>query len=717
MVFVVLDDVGYSDLGSYGSEILTPHMDRLAREGVRFTNFHVTAMCSPTRASLLTGRNAHSVGVGIVAEWANGLSGYDGRIYPTAGTVPEVLRLAGFHTMAVGKWHLAHTEEYGAAGPFSNWPLGKGFDRWYGYHGSLSDSFFPELNVDNQPIHLNPPEDYHLSEDLVGRAIEMVRDHCTSAPERPFFLYLAFGACHWPHHAPKAYIDRFRGHYDQGWDATREERFRRQLAMGLFPESTTLAPRNGDVAAWCDVQKDSNICRLSTRLQEAYAGFLAHTDDQVGRFVAYLESIGQLDNTILVLLSDNGASAEGGPTGAINLRKHMVYEPDDPEIAIRHIDKIGSADAYNHYPTGWAQVSNTPLKWYKKDTHGGGVRAPLIVRWPQGVEARGELRTQFHHVIDIAPTVYDWLGVKMPEVINGIEQQPLHGVSMRYAIEDAKRPTTRSIQHFELLGDRALWHDGWKAVTRHVKGRSIDDDVWELYHLNADFSETNDLAESETERLERLRGLWLEEAQKYSVLPIDDREWERAAERMRAESREYYDYFPGMARIDRLMAPDVTGRGFRIEAELLRGNSAPQGVLFAWGSCFGGLVLYIKDAVIVLEYIFSQDERTVLHCTDTQQPGSAHVSAMFRNVGNEAFEVTLGGTGLESTTARIPRTWPTHGMTAGVSCGMDAGHPVSDAYPRPFIFPEAVLRRVRVIVEPGAPQTPKPTKPSLFAED
>lgn len=716
VLFIVLDDVGFSDLGCYGSEIPTPRIDQLAAEGLRYNNFHVTAMCSPTRACLLTGRNAHSVGVGIIAEWANGQPGYDGRIYPSAGTLPEILRGQRYNTMAVGKWHLAGTEEYGAAGPFSNWPLGKGFNRWYGFHGALADQYYPELYVDNHPIHLDPPKDYHLSEDLVDQSLAMIRDHETSAPSSPFMMYVAFGACHWPHQAPAEYIDRFKGKYDQGWDVVRRQRLQRQIELGIVPPDTELAPLNEDVKPWEEVQKDDAVVTLSTRLQEAYAGFMVHTDDQIGRLIDGLKAMNLLDDTIVVLLSDNGASPEGGPTGAINLRKHMVYELDDPQQAVKHLDKIGSAHAFNHYPTGWAQVSNTPLKWYKKDTHGGGVRAPLIVRWPRGIQARGEIREQFHHVIDVAPTVYELLGVTPPATLAGVEQQPLHGTSMAYSFDRAQAPTQRTKQYFELLGDRALWQDGWKVVTRHRKGTPMESDVWELYHLDKDFSEARNLAQAEPARLREMVDGWFTEAEKYSVLPLDDREWERAAERIREGSRAEYVYRPNMARIDRLMAPDVTGKDFRIDAELTKADAPLDGVLFAWGSRLGGLVIYARQGRLTLEYVFSQDERTVISVDDTLKPGRAIVSATFKRNGQGGLDVGLTGTGLEKASGQSAKAWPTHGMTAGISCGHDAGHPVSDDYAAPYPFSGAALSRVTLTVrQDGA--VPLEQLASAFLED
>ena len=701
VVIVVLDDVGFSDLGCYGSEIATPAMDKLAAEGIRYNNFHVTAMCSPTRASLLTGRNPHSVGVGIIAEWANGMPGYDGRIHASAGTLAEVLRGEGYNTMAVGKWHLAGTEEYGAAGPFSNWPLGKGFNRWYGFHGALADQYHPELYIDNHAIHFDASLDYHLTEDLVDQSIGMMRDHLVSGRDRPFFLYLALGACHWPHHAPKDFMDRYRGRYGQGWDAIRQARIQKQIEMGIVPPNTELADRNPGVQPWSEVLADDDLTQLSTRLQEAYAAFLAHTDTHIGRLLDELKTLGIDQDTAVLLMSDNGASPEGGPTGAINLRKHMVYEKDDPKQAVKHLDKIGSDRAYNHYSTGWAQVSNTPLKWYKKQTHGGGIRAPLIVKWPGVVPADAAVRPQFFHVIDVMPTLLKNIGIKAPTSIAGVAQQAFQGMDMSPSFMASELHVRRKLQYFELLGDRAIWVDGWKAVCRHTKGVDPDSEIWELYHLDVDFSEIHDLAQEQPERLAKMKTLWLQEAKANQVLPLDDREWDRAADRIREHSRAVHVFYPGMSRVDRLMGPDVTGRSFSIKAEILK-TGPLQGVLLAWGSRFGGLSFFLQNGEIVLQYVFSQDESYELRIAETLKLGVAVMLANFTRNSDQSLDLTLTGSGLKSATFRIAKTWPTHGMTAGLSCGADRGHPVTDAYERPYAFGGGTLKKVIVEVSDKA---------------
>jgi arylsulfatase A-like enzyme len=691
IVFIVLDDVGFSDLGCYGSEIATPRMDALAAGGLRYSNFHVTAMCSPTRACLLTGRNAHAVGMGIIAEWSSGFPGYRGRVTRQTATVPEILRDHAYGTYAVGKWHLTGVAEYGSAGPTDDWPLGRGFSRWYGFHGALADQWNPELYQDNRPIHLTPGPGYHLSSDLVDHAIADVRDHVTTAPNRPFFLYLAFGACHWPHHVPRSYIERQRGRYDVGWDEIRAQRLQSQLDLKIVPADTRLAPRNPGVEPWASLP--AGVRKLAARLQETYAAFLEHTDAEIGRLIDFLAALGRLENTLIVLLSDNGASSEGGATGAINLRKHMVYEEEPPDVGLAHLDEIGGDLSFNHYPTGWAQVSNTPLKWYKKDTHGGGIRAPLIIHWPKRIAARGEIRTQFHHVTDLAPTLYELLKTEVPKEHHGVSQMPMHGISMAYTFDRPEEPTRKQMQHFELLGDRAIWHAGWKAVSRHVKGSDFDADRWELYRLDKDFSEIDDLASNEPERLRELVALWQLEAEKYDVLPLDDRDWERAAARLRMNPKTRYEYLGQMARVDRLLAPDITDRSYIVTAEFVPSHQETTGIILAWGSRFAGFTIYLKDSRVWYEYVYSESVR---HVTSAEfccpASGSAKIRLQFERTGKNSGRAHLAVGDAAPVTVEIPKTWPTHGTTAGLNCGQDAGAPVSDAYRRPFRFTGDTLR-------------------------
>ena len=689
VVMIVLDDVGFADLGCYGSEIATPRVDSLAAEGLRYSNFHVTSMCSPTRACLLTGRNAHAVGVGIIAEWSGGFPGYEGRITRRAVTLPEILRDNDYATYASGKWHLTNVADYGAAGPHDDWPLGRGFMRWYGFHGALMDHWQPELYEDNSPLHFTPPEGYHLSTDLVDRAMDYVRDHVTATQgRRPFHLYLAFGACHWPHHVPAEFIERYRGRYDVGWDVIREQRLARQKAIGIVPEDTRLAPRNQGVDAWEALPADMRS--VATRLQETYAAFLEHTDHEIGRLVDYLAAVGRLEDTAIVLLSDNGASAEGGPTGAMSMRKHYAYEPETPAIGAAQRERIGGRRSYSHYPWGWAQVSNTPLKWYKKDTHGGGIRAPLIVHWPQRIGRPGAIRSQYHHVIDVMPTLLDLLGLSAPESYRGVKQLPVHGISLAYTFDQPDAPTRKEIQYFELLGDRALWHHGWKAVARHEKGEDFDADRWELYHLDKDFSETEDLAAAHPGKLKELIDLWWGEAEKYGVLPLDDRDLERGQAGLKARSLSRYEYLPGMARIDRMNAPDITDRSWRALIDV-EGDEDTEGVILAWGSRFGGLVTYVQNGLLTFEYVYAEFASQVLRAL--MPVGRARIALEFGRAAERQGRASLAIDGREVASVDIAKTWTTYGTTAGLTCGL-AGVPVSEAFAPPFPFTGTIHRLV-----------------------
>jgi arylsulfatase len=696
ILFIVLDDVGFADLGCYGSEIATPHADRLAARGLRYQNFHVTSMCSPTRACLLTGRNAHAVGVGIIAEWSTGFPGYRGRVTRSAATLAEILRDHAYATAAVGKWHLTPLPEATAAGPFHDWPLSRGFDRWYGFHGALTDQWHPELFEDNHAVEVGGPG-YHLSEDLVDRAIAAVRDQRAVAPERPFFLYLAFGACHWPHHVPAPYVERYRGRYDGGWDAIRAERLARQRALGIVPAGAQLPPRNPDVKAWDALTADER--RVFARLQEAYAAFLEHTDAQIGRLVAYLDASGCLDDTLVALLSDNGASPEGGASGAVNQRKHLNYEPETLGDSLAALEVIGSERAFNHYPTGWAQASNTPLRWYKKDTHGGGIRAPLVIQWPSRIRAGGGVRAQYHHVTDVVPTVLEILRIEAPTVYRGVPQLPVQGVPFTYTFDAPDAPTRKVTQHYELLGDRALWHRGWKAVARHDKGADFESDRWELYHLDEDFSELRDLAEKHPDKLRELVDRWWAEAGANQVLPLDDREYERVAENIRARARTRYVYYPGMARLDRLSAPAITDRSWSIAAEVDVPAGGAEGVLLASGTWFAGYVLYVQKGRLVWEYVYSLRERHVMRSTEPVPSGRHRLRYEFARTGPRRGRGSLWIDDRRVGEIELAKTWPVHGLTGGLFCGRDGGAPVSSAYAAPFAFTGTIHR---VVVELGA---------------
>ncbi|HUD15691.1 MAG TPA: arylsulfatase, partial [Acidimicrobiales bacterium] len=486
VVLVLLDDTGFSHFGCYGSDLATPNIDRLASGGLRYSNFHVTPLCSPTRASLLTGRNHHTVGMRSLSNFDSGYPHMRGHISNHAATVAEVLRDEGYATFALGKWHLCAMENASAAGPYDQWPCQRGFDRYYGFLEGETDQFHPELVYDNHAVEppATPDQGYHLSEDLVDHAIGFIHDSVSIRPDRPFFTYLAFGAMHAPHQAPAPYLEKYRGRFDDGWDVAREKWFARQLGMGLLPADTELAPRNPGVEPWDSLPTNQKL--LAARLQEAFAAFLEHTDAQIGRLVDALEELGRLDNTLFILLSDNGASQEGGPFGVMHEMKYFNFLVETPDEAVERIDDIGGPHSHANYPWGWAQAGNTPFKWYKQNTHEGGVHVPLIVHWPDRITDRGGLRDQFHHVSDVVPTIYQILGIEPPDTYRGLEQIPIAGESLAYTFDAPDAPDAKQVQYFEMMGHRAIYSNGWKAVTRHPPGVPFDDDVWELYHLAED---------------------------------------------------------------------------------------------------------------------------------------------------------------------------------------------------------------------------------------
>ena len=700
ILFIVLDDVGFSDLGCYGSEIGTSHMDALASGGIQYTNFHATPMCSPTRACLITGRNSHAVGMGAIAEWSCGFPGYEGQITHKAATLAEILKENGYNTMCVGKWHLTPLESMNAAGPMDQWPTGRGFERWYGFHGAIMDQWYPEMYEDNHVTEAPLQPGSHLSEILVDRAIQNIRDQQSIAPEKPFFMYLAFAACHWPHQVPESYLNKYEGKYAEGWDVIRQKRYQRQKDLGVIPKSTLLAPRNPGVPEWENLDEDQR--RFAAKLQESYAGMLEHTDDQIGRVLDFLNESGLRDNTLVVLISDNGATAEGGETGSVYHRRHIFIERETREDRVAGINKIGSEFASNCYPDGWAQVSNTPLKWYKKDTHGGGVVTPVIFNWPTIIKVDESIRRQFHHVVDVTPTILDVLGIGQPTEFKGTEQLPVDGISMRYTFDPRMSPNKRETQYFEILGDRAIWHNGWKAVARHEKGTDFNTDRWELYHTDQDFSECKDLAETEPGKLKELIDLWWREAERNNVLPLDDREWDRFVAINEKNLRLDYTFHQNMARIDRLSAPDITDRSFTIIAELNITENVCEGIILAYGNRIAGYVLCVMDGRLYFEYVLTEKKRYIIESQNKLPKGAVVVGYQFRRTGSRQGVGTLLVNNQAVGAVELPKTWGIHAITGGLRCGVDTGSPVSDAYSRPFHFNNSI-RKVRFeVVDDGA---------------
>ncbi|WP_433171087.1 arylsulfatase [Actinoallomurus sp. CA-150999] len=706
VVVIVLDDVGFSDLGCFGSDIDTPAMDALATGGLRYTNFHTTTLCSPSRACLLTGRNHHAVGMRMLSNFDTGFPSGRGRITKAAATLPEVLCDSGFNTMAVGKWHLAPMEQTTASGPYTQWPLSRGFERYYGFLEAETDSFYPELFYDNHAVAppKSPEEGYHLTEDLVDRAIEFVTDQTSVTPEKPFFLYLALGAAHAPHQAPREYLEKYRGRFDHGWDAERATRHSRQIEQGVLPAGTELAPRNPGVVPFDELSDDEK--KLSVRLQEAYAAMVDHTDHHIGRLMEFLERVGRMENTITILLSDNGASQEGGQQGSLNPTAFQNRIPEDLGEMVARIDEIGTTRAHANYPWGWAQAGNTPFKRYKQNTHEGGVRCPLIVHWPRGLPRTDEIRQQFHHVTDIVPTLFELLGLRAPAVHNGIPQLPIHGVSMAYTFGSPTAPTRKESQYFEMFGHRAIWHDGWKAVAFHERGTSFDADQWELYHHDTDFSECNDLARERPEQLQKMVARFWVEAGKYDVLPLDDNGFAYRAKIPRPGSprrRTTFTYYPGMAHLPVAAVPPVMNRGHRITAFVDRDAASDEGVLVSLGNVSSGYVLYVKDNRLVYEYNFLGTRYSVTS-TEELPIGPAELTFEFVKTGDMRGVGHLFVSGRPVGTEAIPRVLPHFLGWQGLDVGRDTLSPSSPNYDGEFAF-TGELEKVVFTVAPDEEST------------
>ncbi|MEC9154505.1 MAG: arylsulfatase [Pseudomonadota bacterium] len=597
IVLMMLDDVGFADFGCYGSEIDTPCIDQVAARGVRYSGFHTTAMCSTTRAALLTGRNHHAVGVGCLANFDSGYPGYRGKISKDAPTLAETLREVGYRNYMVGKWHVTPLTETGPTGPFDGWPLGRGFDRFYGFLDAETDHYSPELVRDNS--HIEAPgtyaSGYHLTEDLFDQAIGYIQGHIAASPKIPWFLMLTPGACHAPHQAPKPLIDKYDAIFSKGWDQCRKDRLQRQIELGVVPKGTQLPPRNDRVKAWADHSTDEQ--RVFSRLAGAYAAMLEHTDQQLARLMNFLHAAQLTENTLVLLLSDNGASQEGGPNGFVNAMGPFNGQPESMQTKLARLDDIGGPDTHSNFPWGWAMASNTPLKRYKQNTHGGGIRDPLIVSWPAKLPTDGSVRSQFCHVSDLAPTILELLGVESHHR-PGIGTP---GCSFAASLHDAYAATAKDVQYFEMFGHRGLVHDGWKAVAYHEPGTAFEDDEWELYHLAEDFNEVHNLAEVEPERLQQLQSLWWQQAETNQVLPLDDRFAPRFAENAERHrgGRTHYTFWPGMGHLPSDVAPDLRSRSYRISVDLDVLSDRDSGVLIAHGDATGGYSLYMDNGHLV----------------------------------------------------------------------------------------------------------------------
>lgn len=611
VLIVLLDDTGYGQLGAYGGLIETPNIDRLAGDGLTYTDFHTTALCSPSRAAILAGRNHHSIGFGSHAASAMGFPGYNGIVPPQAASGAKILQQHGYTTYALGKWDHVPAREVSASGPFLGWPNGDGFDHFYGFPAADINNFIPIMYDDHWPH--NPSlgkRDYHISTDMADRAIYWITAQKSVTPERPFMMQWAPGATHAPHHAPQADLDHYKGKFDMGWDAAREQILKNQIARGIFPAGTKLSLRPADIPAWISLTPEQR--KMYARQMEAFAAQLTHVDREIGRMVRALERTGMLDNTLIMITSDNGASAEGGLEGTHNemlVLNGIGKTPMDKNL--KFYDQWGTAETDNHYHAAWAMAGNTPFKYFKQTEHNGGNADPLIVHWPKGIQAKGELRTQHHHIIDIAPTMLDVAGIQPPAEVDGVKQMSFDGVSMEYSFNDAKAPTTHPVQYYEMFGNRALYDHGWKAVTLHgnrmpwvLAGTfDFDKDVWELYNLNEDPSETTDLSAKNPQKLEELKKKWDEEAVKYNVYPLYDDVAARAANvQKRAGTANTYTYYPpGAEFIHEALSPPVKNRSHTITASM-ETDGKTDGVIAAAGGYFSGYTLYVKKNIVTYTY-------------------------------------------------------------------------------------------------------------------
>lgn len=706
IVLIVLDDVGYAQIGPYGSDIATPCFDRLAAEGLRYANFHTTSLCSPTRAALLTGRNHHSNGMARIVEMPSGFPGYDATIPKENGFLSEILLRHNYATFAVGKWHLTPATETTMGSPRERWPLGRGFERYYGFMGGETDQYRPDLVYDNH--HVAPPhtpeEGYHLTEDLADHATLFLKDLRATYPDKPFLLYLAPGACHAPHQAPAPYIDAYRGRFDLGWDRWREAVFARQTASGLLPPGTELSQRPSWVPAWDGLSADER--RLYARMMEVYAGFLTHTDDQLARVLGFIESLGELDDTLVIAMSDNGASAEGGPRGSFNEQYFFNFQPESLEENLRRIDDLGTPRANNHYPWGWAWAGNTPLKRFKRDTHEGGVADPMILRWPGRLGRPGETRHQYVHVIDVVPTLLELIGIAPPDEIAGVKQSPIEGVSFAHTLSDPDAPSRHRTQYYEMLGSRAIYRDGWKAVTFHTPPfiaydgsdttKPFDEDVWELYHVAEDFSEVNDVAGTHPEKLAELQALWWTEAERYQALPLNNLPILHGDTRFR---RERHVFHAGIGPLTQVIAPDLRNRPFVIEAELdVPPDGESDGAIVAHGGHAGGYALYLAGRRLHYTYNFLGSQITTVSANVELPPGPIVARAVFTVTTPFAGEMQLFYDDVPVGQGVIPRTTPVTYGVLGFTVGYQPGGPIAPALSGRATIPPGVLRRVVVEV-------------------
>ncbi len=728
ILYLVWDDTGIATWDCFGGLVEMPAMTRIAERGVRLSQFHTTALCSPTRASLLTGRNATTVGMATIEEFTDGFPNCNGRIPADTALISEVLAERGYNTYCVGKWHLTPLEESNLASTKRHWPTSRGFERFYGFMGGETDQWYPDLVYDNHPVSPpgTPEDGYHLSKDIADKTIEFIRDAKVIAPDKPWFSYVCPGAGHAPHHVFKEWADRYAGKFDMGYEKYREIVLDKQKSMGIVPQDTELSPvnpyldvkgPNGEpwppqdtVRPWDSLNDEEK--KLFSRMVEVFAGFLSYTDAQIGRILDYLEESGQLDDTIIVVISDNGASGEGGPNGSVNEGKFFNGYIDTVEESMKLFDHLGGPETYNHYPIGWAMAFNTPYKLYKRyASHEGGIADTAIISWPNGIAAHGEVRDNYVNVSDITPTVYELLGMTPPETVKGIAQKPLDGVSFKAAIEDPNAATGKQTQFYTMLGTRGIWHQGWFANTVHAATPAgwshFDADRWELFHIEADRSQCHDLAAEQPDKLEELKALWFSEAAKYNGLPLADLNLLETL----TTSRPYlvgelpsYVYYPDCADVGIGAAVEIRGRSFAVLADVTVDTTGAEGVLFKQGGGHGGHVLFVQDGRLHYVYNFL-GERQQLVSSSGPVPLGRHVfgvryerTGTVENSHTPVGDVTLFiDDTVVGTLAGVTSHPGTFGLAgAGITVGRNGGSAVSSRYKAPFTFTGGTIAQVTV---------------------
>jgi arylsulfatase len=703
VVLILLDDTGFGQYSAFGGGVPSPALDKLAAEGLKYNRFHTTALCSPTRAALITGRNHHSASTGVITEAATGYDGYACVLPRSCGTIGEVLRQNGYATAWIGKNHNTPAWETSTAGPFDRWANGLGFDYFYGFNAGDMNHWDPVLYENRNLVPKSNDANYHMTEDLADRAIDWTRKVTSIAPDKPFFLYVAPGANHSPHHAPKEWIDKFKGQFDGGWDAYREATIERQKKLGVIPLDTKLTARSDGLPAWNSLNDGQK--KVYARMMEVFAGYAAHVDHHMGRVIEAVKKLPNADNTIFIyVVGDNGASAEGGLEGSLNENLFFNGFPEKWEENLKHINEIGGPKWFNHYPSAWAHAMNTPFQWTKQvASHFGGTRNPMVISWPAKIKGKGRVCSQFLHVIDIVPTLYDAIGITPPEMLNGIRQKPIEGASFLTSFTDSAAPETRKTQYFELLVNRGMYHNGWMASSRSfVPWSPIRGEFdpltarWELYNVERDFSQAEDVAAEYPEKVKELELLFWKEAERYKVLPLD---W-RAVERLNSElqgrpniagKRNKYVYYPGQIALPEGACPPVLNKSFSVTAEIDIPEEGADGMIFTQGGLTGGYGIYLRDGRAHLVYNMLAIERfTVI--SDPLPKGKVSLTVDFAYEGKKGelgkpATVTIMANGKKVGEGKLPKTVPLQfSLGEGIDVGMDNGSAVDLTYKLPYTF-------------------------------